>query len=619
MDVTPPALTGAVVLVSGDRLILTFDDDLDIGPGRLPLAGAFTVKANRVTVDVQSVVVGAGTDDFILNLPAGAITESQTVTVSYSVPTTGTVIADTDGNDALSFTDRPVVNNSRVEGEGWQTTFGAAAAGEDAGTVTLTVSDGTGVVFQDDVIIELAYGGTATRGRDDDFRASSSVTLPAGDSSVSTTVTIRDDPQVEGDETIVVTATLADDGTAAGTATLTIGDNDRYGFRVAANPVFVAEGRNASVTLTVTVVDQASNPATAQRCVAPFEVYLDLDLSGTAASPADYTATDDLTQVRLAACQVSETVTVRVRAIANEVQEAAAKTVVFTPRVTNAPLDPDPALHEPSTLEIRDATRMPPKALGQIWSAVLTAADLGSGAFGLDGGDGSLTEDDFAFRSTDEYTVETFSIGGGTLTFGVERAFPSGHADQLTLHVGTMSFALADGTVGQAGSYSWTAPGLAWASGDRVYVQLSAVAVAPGAPTGLAATGAGRRIELVWQAPADDGGGAVTGYRIESSADGGNPWAEVVADTGSDATDYRHRGLMPEETRHYRVYAINARHTGTAASNVASATTLVDGRGALLTPTTLIVDEGTSGSYTVELTEAPTGTVRVTIAGALGY
>ena len=181
-----------------------------------------------------------------------------------------------------------------------------------------------------------------------------------------------------------------------------------------------------------------------------------------------------------------------------------------------------------------------------------------------------------------------------------------------------MSFALADGTVGQAGSYSWTAPGLAWASGDGVYVQLSAVAVAPGAPSGLTATGAGRRIELAWQAPADDGGGAVTGYRIESSADGSDPWAEVVADTGSDATDYRHRGLMPEETRHYRVYAINARHTGTAASNVASATTLVDGRGALLTPTTLIVDEGTSGSYTVELTEAPTGTVRVTIAGASG-
>ena len=144
------------------------------------------------------------------------------------------------------------------------------------------------------------------------------------------------------------------------------------------------------------------------------------------------------------------------------------------------------------------------------------------------------------------------------------------------------------------------------------------VAVVPGAPTGLAATGAGRSIELAWEPPADDGGGAVTGYRIESSADGSDPWTEVEADTGSDATDYRHRGLAPEETRHYRVYAINAAGTGTAASNVASATTLVDGRGALLIPSPLVVDEGTARSYTVELTEAPTGTVRVTVAGASG-
>ena len=75
---------------------------------------------------------------------------------------------------------------------------------------------------------------------------------------------------------------------------------------------------------------------------------------------------------------------------------------------------------------------------------------------------------------------------------------------------------------------------------------------------------------------------------------------------------------MPSETRHYRVYAINAAGTGTAASNVASATTLADGRGALLVPSPLVVDEGTAGSYTVELTEPPTGTVTVTVAGHAG-
>ena len=104
--------------------------------------------------------------------------------------------------------------------------------------------------------------------------------------------------------------------------------------------------------------------------------------------------------------------------------------------------------------------------------------------------------------------------------------------------------------------------------------------------------------------------------RIESSSDCGDPWTEVVADTGSTGTNYLDRGLMPEETRHYRVYAINAAGTGTTPSEVASATTLADGRGALLTPSPLVVDEGTAGSYTVELTDAPTGTV--TIDGASG-
>ena len=40
----------------GDRLTLTFNEDLDIGPVKLPPASAFTVKADGVEVTVQSVV-----------------------------------------------------------------------------------------------------------------------------------------------------------------------------------------------------------------------------------------------------------------------------------------------------------------------------------------------------------------------------------------------------------------------------------------------------------------------------------------------------------------------------------------------------------------------------------
>jgi hypothetical protein len=94
----------------------------------------------------------------------------------------------------------------------------------------------------------------------------------------------------------------------------------------------------------------------------------------------------------------------------------------------------------------------------------------------------------------------------------------------------------------------------------------------PGAPTGLTATASGQtQIDLSWSAPASDGGAAITGYRIEVSADG-SAWSHLDADTGSTTTSYSHTGLTAGTTRHYRVSAITSAGTGPE-SNVASATT----------------------------------------------
>ena len=95
----------------------------------------------------------------------------------------------------------------------------------------------------------------------------------------------------------------------------------------------------------------------------------------------------------------------------------------------------------------------------------------------------------------------------------------------------------------------------------------------PGAPAALGASAYGTTaIDLSWSAPADNGGSAITGYKIEVSSDGGSNWTTRVADTDRTRTIYRHTGVPKGTTRHYRVSAINAVGTGLP-SNVANAST----------------------------------------------
>ena len=125
----------------------------------------------------------------------------------------------------------------------------------------------------------------------------------------------------------------------------------------------------------------------------------------------------------------------------------------------------------------------------------------------------------------------------------------------------------------------------------------------PGRVTGLTADATAARVALSWTAPS----GAVAGYRVEASYDGGSSWAEVMADTGGAGTAYTHRsGLMAGETRHYRVSAIFGGGGGTGPASVAAeadATTALDG----LTATGLAVEDTPHGEPTVDLCWKPTG------------
>src|SRR5207302_10292469 len=57
------------------------------------------------------------------------------------------------------------------------------------------------------------------------------------------------------------------------------------------------------------------------------------------------------------------------------------------------------------------------------------------------------------------------------------------------------------------------------------------LAVAPSPPMGLAATAvSSSQISLSWTAP-NNGGSAITGYKIERSTDGGSTWSTKVTNT----------------------------------------------------------------------------------------
>ena len=124
----------------------------------------------------------------------------------------------------------------------WSVTAEPVRVVEGAGS-TITVS--AGKEFDTDQTIMLAVGGTAASG--DYSLSSSSLTLEAGDTSVTATVTAVDDSDEESDETVVVTASHS--GGAVGSATVTIEANDTPTWSVTAEPVRVAEGAGSTITV----------------------------------------------------------------------------------------------------------------------------------------------------------------------------------------------------------------------------------------------------------------------------------------------------------------------------------------------------------------------------------
>ena len=193
-DIVPPVLVAALVPDVGTLIYLTFDEALDQTSGNAPAKGAFTVTADGAPVAIGSV-------GLLSLLPvrvqlggfSRTIKQGQTVTVTYTDPTTGNdaaAIQDEVGNDAATFTTGvsgvpAVVNNSNQPGvkisktalnidEGGTGTYTVALYSQPTATVTVTPSRSSGDcghhrrgrpphLHHDD--LECGADGDGTRGR----------------------------------------------------------------------------------------------------------------------------------------------------------------------------------------------------------------------------------------------------------------------------------------------------------------------------------------------------------------------------------------------------------------------------------------------------------------------
>ena len=90
------------------------------------------------------------------------------------------------------------------------------------------------------------------------------------------------------------------------------------------------------------------------------------------------------------------------------------------------------------------------------------------------------------------------------------------------------------------------------------------LSTAPTSPQNLFATVVNyESISLSWNAPLDDGGSSILGYKIERESPRGDGWAVLVSDTGNTETDYTDFGLSENTEYNYRISAINSIGTST--------------------------------------------------------
>ena len=470
-----------------------------------------------------SVTIASGATSATFSFSAGdddLVEEDEVVTVTFGTlpssvfegspaTTTVTIINDDEPSWALEVTP-------------------ASIAEADTSSATVSVSSG-GVTFTSAKTINLGFGGTATKSTDYTV-AAETLTLAAGRSTVSTTVTALDDAVADASETILVTATL-DGGTIGAQQLITVVDDEQAASNIVleVSPSAVGEGAGAT-TLTVT--------GTLDGAALTTDTVVSLTLAaGTATESDDYTVGSATATLTIAARVTSGTASFALTPVDDMIDDDDETVTIAAASTSTLTLSP-------ASLTVTITDNDEPNVAPVFEPPPLTRSlEENSGAGVAIGAAVTATDEDGDMLS---YSLD--GVGAGS--FRIDSA-----SGQISTAPG-VAYDYESATNSYALTVTATDPRGGEASAT-VTVEISDVdepPPRPAAPSVSPTSGAWDSLDVSWLAPSMSGRPGLSGYALRYRPDGG-AWVDWThAGTGTVATIDE---LSPDTNYDVRLRAIN--------------------------------------------------------------
>ena len=520
-DTTAPTATGATV--NGATLVISFNEALAAAANLAN--GAFAVKKTpsggseeTITLSGSPSISGA-TVTLTLATP---VVSTDTVTVSYTRPTTGTAntLQDIAGNEVADFADRAVTNETQATLTAWFQNAPDEHDGSSVFTIELAFS-------------EAVFDGSESFDRNQAIQDALQVTggAVAGRRRVAPTVydrwLLRIRPSGDGDVTVRLPATTSSCGTAGAICT--------------------PDGRPLSMPASATIEGPSAE--------APDAPSAPTLTAGETWLEASWTAPDDN----------GSAITgydVHYRETGGNWQDAGHTGTATTKRITGLTADtayevrvrasnsegagdwsPAASARTDAAAEAPDAPSAPTLTVGETWIEASWTAPDDNGA--------AITGYDVHYRETGGNWTDANHTGTGTTK----------RIESLTADTAYEVRVRASNDEG-AGDWSPSAS-----------ARTDAAAEKPDAPSAPSLTTGETWLEASWTAP-DDNGAAITGYDVHYRETGGN-WQDA-GHTGTGTTK-RIEGLTADTAYEVRVRASNAEGTGDWSPSASGRTDAAEG------------------------------------------